>query len=122
MPDMPDDFKKVARPTMQKYMQDSQSLARTKFLGGGAANRLLSRTGELASSISGKARVTKTLLIGTLSSTSPYAPVHEFGGTIRPRGYAIKMKKRPFIFPALVSGIDRFEKALLNAAKKEWDK
>lgn len=65
--------------------------------------RAFRRTGRLAGS--GKASTSGTK--GVVRFTVPYAKVHEYGGTIAPRGTPIKIKRREFVGHALDSEQER---------------
>lgn len=51
------------------------------------------RSGRLAASIKG----TTSGNSGVVKSDLPYAKVHEYGGTIRPRGTAINIKRSEYV-------------------------
>lgn len=60
----------------------------TKQVAAGAGRRAPRRTGALAASYRGSA----SGLRGVVFSRLPYAPVHEYGGTISPRGTPIAIR------------------------------
>lgn len=47
-------------------------------------------------------------------TTVPYAPVHEFGGTIRPRGTPITIRKQSMIYGAIARRREDVERLLLR--------
>jgi hypothetical protein len=78
-------------------------------------------TGKLAASIrpgtAGNSAVVRSRL--------PYAVVHEFGGTIRPRGAPIRIKRREMVTGALAHRQDAIVRALADgidraAARNGW--
>lgn len=55
------------------------------------------RTGRLRDSIKPAVRGTR----GAVVSRLPYAPVHEFGGEIRPHGGAVRIRRREMVHGAI---------------------
>jgi phage gpG-like protein len=68
------------------------------------------RTGRLAASI----RATTAGNRAVVRSPLPYAAVHEFGGTIRPRGAPIRIRRSEMVTGALERNRDRIANALLD--------
>ena len=121
-PKLPDNFTDMFLSPMQKYMKEARTTTKNRFMSGMSDNRLATKTGALKRSLTYSVKERQDSLVGTMKSSSIYAPVHEFGGTIHPRGYPIKIKKRSFMYPGLISGVDRFEKLIFESVQKGWDK
>lgn len=68
------------------------------------------RTGNLAASLRGTTQGTA----GIVRSPLPYAKVHEWGGTIRPRGVPITIKRSAYVSRALDSKAEQVGKALAD--------
>lgn len=66
------------------------------------------RTGQLAGSL--KATTQRTA--GIVRSPLPYAKVHEYGGTIRPRGVPITIKRSAYVGRALDAKAEEVGRAL----------
>lgn len=71
------------------------------------------RSGKLQASIRG----TTAGNSGVVRSPLPYAKVHEYGGTIRPKGTDIRINRSEFVTRAL----DRKEDAVLNELARGFD-
>lgn len=62
--------------------------------------------------------------IGEYGSSVPYAAIHEFGGTVTPRGYVKVVPKRPYLNPALAASQKRIYaifRARMDEAMQEVD-
>lgn len=68
------------------------------------------RTGNLAASLRGTTQGNA----GIVRSPLPYAKVHEWGGTIRPRGVPITIKRSAYVDRALDAKADQVGKALMD--------
>jgi len=121
-PDITKDFKPIILPLMRKHVESAKSKAKSTFMSGPHPYRIISRSGKLKGSISSEVRSLGNTVWGKLKSGSASAPVHEFGGTIRPKGYPVKIPKRPFMYPALMSGVTQFEKMVVDAIAKDFNK
>lgn len=80
------------------------------------------RSGRLAASLKAGTSGSK----GIVRSRLPYAKVHEWGGTIRPRGTEIKIKKSEYIGKALdrkQAAVQReLERGFADVARRNgWD-
>lgn len=69
------------------------------------------RTGALASSL----RISVTGRGASIGSRLPQAPVHEFGGTIRPKGAPITIARREMVTGAVARHATRIEEAVVRA-------
>jgi phage gpG-like protein len=103
------EVQKVVKRGAEIIAQDSRTLAPR-------------RSGKLAASIRAGTSGSK----GIVRSKLPYAKVHEWGGTIRPRGADIKIKKSEFVGRALErkeSAVRReLERGFADVARRNgWD-
>ena len=121
-PDITQDFKSIILPLMKQHVRRAKGKAKTTFMSGPHPKRLISRSGKLSGSIRSEVRTLGNSVYGKLKSDNIYAPVHEFGGTIHPKGAPVKIPKRPFMYPALISGIELFEKMVTDAIAKDFNK
>jgi phage gpG-like protein len=82
-----------------------------------APDRLGVRTGRLRQSIGGVVQRRGLDTVGIVGPQSvKYAKIHEFGGTINhPKGYIIRIPRRPYLAPALADMRGRIHE-LLGAA------
>lgn len=78
------------------------------------------RTGALSKSI----RASVTARRGSVYSNLPQAPVHEYGGTIQPRGVPISIEARGFLTEAVRQSRTEIQGGLeeiLDAIARTWD-
>ena len=129
----PERFKKGTLVGFRKAMYHVESTAKRNF--GGPGN-LKVRTGYLRNSIKSSVDVKQDRLEGVLSSNAVYAPVHEFGATIKPTRKSIlkwqdrdvifanevKIPKRPFMKPAIEQSRNDIERIIRDEVDKEANK
>jgi hypothetical protein len=72
------------------------------------------QTGQLRDSIRGTARGSR----GSIRSRLPQAPVHEFGGTIAPRGVPIEIEKGNMVYGAIAEMRGEVETALMTGFER----
>lgn len=72
------------------------------------------RTGDLAASLRGTTQGNA----GIVRSPLPYAKVHEWGGTIQPRGVPITIKRSAYVDRALDAKADQVGKALMDGFER----
>jgi len=92
-------LRKALRAVDKDALRDVQTVTKraAEVVAVEARSRAPRRTGRLAGSI----RATTSGARGIVRSPLPYAPVHEYGGTIEPRGTPIRIKRREYITGAL---------------------
>jgi phage gpG-like protein len=104
------DLRRSLRATDRDGLKAVQAVtkAAAQLVATDARQRAPRRTGALADSI----RATTSGNSGIVRSPLPYAKVHEYGGTIRPRGVPITIKRSAFVASALDDKAEEVGKAL----------
>lgn len=103
-------FRKSVRDTDRGAMRMVQAVTKSaaQIVASDARTLAPRRTGALAESIT----ATTAGHAGIVKSTLPYAAVHEWGGTIRPRGTPVHIKRSEYVGRAQDRNADKVRHAL----------
>lgn len=104
------DLRRDARRLGPDYLKEIQRVIKgaAEIVAREAATLAPRKTGRLAESIRGTTSGDK----GIVRSPLPYAPVHEYGGSISPRGTKIQIRESGFVRRAIENKQDAIVDAL----------
>lgn len=132
---MPDIMVPAMFKGMQEGMYEVEASVKLDYLSGQVLKR---RTGHLARSIKGEARLESDRVIGIIGSTGvPYARIHEYGGVITPKkakilrfqvqpgvwrsAYKVTIPPRPYLMPALVANLEKVGRLIGKEIEKAFE-
>lgn len=132
----PEEMRKSLIPAMEKCMKLAEADSKRSYLSGPRPLRLDRRTGRLRSSITTRVGVSGNKIKGDLGTNVVYGRAHEqgFAGTVQVRSHLrqgravvahtrrVNLKARPFLRPALVDNLEKFQRIFRQAILEAFDR